>query len=214
MRGWVREDRGLDGIMCTLVLDGTACDVLLPVLGTHQLYNALAAAAVGGAMHVPAAAIVAGLQSYRGMYGRMMVQRGQGGVTLLDDTYNASPQSTQAALQCLAQTQVTGRRVAVLGDMLELGARGPILHAEIGELVAHSGVHQLMTFGPLARHIAQGAQDAGMSAACIHTTTQLEDAVARLAALRQPGDVILLKGSRGMAMERLVHALVAHEGNG
>jgi UDP-N-acetylmuramoyl-tripeptide--D-alanyl-D-alanine ligase len=71
-----------------------------------------------------------------------------------------------------------------------------------------------MTFGPLAQHIAHGAQDAGMAAACIHMTTQLEEAVALLKSLWRPGDVMLLKGSRGMAMERLVHALAEHEGDG
>ena len=165
-------------------------------------------------MHVPAADIVAGLQSYHGMYGRMMVRRGAGGVTLIDDTYNASPQSMQAALQCLGHTRVGGRRLAVLGDMLELGDRGPSLHEEVGVLVAQSGVQELITFGPLAQYIAQGAQGAGMRTACVHTTTQLEDAIALLRSLRRAGDVMLLKGSRGMAMERLVQALVEPEGDG
>jgi UDP-N-acetylmuramoyl-tripeptide--D-alanyl-D-alanine ligase len=98
--------------------------------------------------------------------------------------------------------------------MLELGARGPALHAEVGVLVAQSGVQELITFGPLAQHIAQGAQDAGMSTACIHTTTQPEDAVALLRSLRRAGDVMLLKGSRGMAMERLVRDLTEPEGDG
>jgi len=214
LRGWVQEDRGLDGVLCTLVLNDTACEVALPVLGAHQLMNALAAAAVGMAMHVPAADIVAGLQSYRGMYGRMMVKRGQDGVTLIDDTYNASPQSMRVALQCLAQIHTAGRRLAVLGDMLELGDSGPALHEEVGVLVTQSGVQQLITFGPLAQHIAHGAQGAGMAAACIHMTTQPEEAVALLRSLWRPGDVMLLKGSRGMAMERLVHALAEHEGDG
>src|SRR5947209_15012609 len=91
VRGWVREDRGLDGIVCTLRLDDTAYEVALPLPGAHQVMNALAAAAVGVVMQVPAAAIVAGLQSYRGLYGRMAVKRGQDGVILIDDTYNASP---------------------------------------------------------------------------------------------------------------------------
>ena len=214
IHGWVRADRGLEGVLCTIVLNDTAYEVALPVLGAHQVLNALAAAAVGVAMHVPAADIVAGLQSYHGMYGRMMVRRGAGDVTLIDDTYNASPQSMRAALQCLGHTRVAGRRVAVLGDMLELGDRGPALHKEVGVLVAQSGVQELITFGPLAQHIAQGAQGAGMSTTCIHTTTQLEDAVALLRSLRRAGDVMLLKGSRGMAMERLVQALVEPEGDG
>src|SRR5262245_830192 len=99
IRGWVRADRGLEGVLCVIVLDDTAYEVALPVLGAHQVRNALAAAAVGVAMHVPAADIIAGLQSYHGMYGRMMVRRGADGVILIDDTYNASPQSMRAALQ-------------------------------------------------------------------------------------------------------------------
>jgi len=98
--------------------------------------------------------------------------------------------------------------------MLELGDSAPALHEEVGGLVARSGVQQLTTFGPLAQHIAHGAQSAGMSTACIHMTTQPEDAVALLRSLWRPGDVMLLKGSRGMAMERLVYPLAEHEGGG
>src|SRR5439155_26351867 len=163
IRGCVRGDRGLEGMLCTIVLNDTAYEVALPVLGTHQVLNALAAAAVGVAMHVPAADIVAGLQSYHGMYGRMMVRRGAGGVTRLDDSYNANPKSMQAALQCLRHTRVAGRRLAVLGDMLELGERGPALHEEVGVLVSQRGVQELITFGPLAQHIAQEAQGTGIS---------------------------------------------------
>jgi UDP-N-acetylmuramoyl-tripeptide--D-alanyl-D-alanine ligase len=214
IRGWVHADCGLEGVLCTLVIHHTAYEVALPVLGAHQVLNALAAAAVGVALHVPAADIVAGLQSYHGMYGRMMPRRGAGSVTLIDDTYNASPQSMRVALQCLGHTPVTGRRLAVLGDMLELGDRSPALHEEVGVLVAQSGVHALITFGPLAQYIAQGAQDAGMSPAAIHTTMHTEDAVTLLRSLRRAGDVMLLKGSRGMAMERLVQALTEPEGDG
>jgi UDP-N-acetylmuramoyl-tripeptide--D-alanyl-D-alanine ligase len=98
--------------------------------------------------------------------------------------------------------------------MLELGERSPALHEEVGALVAQSGVQALITFGPLAQHIAQGAQRAGMHPASIHTTMQTEDAVTLLQSLRRAGDVMLLKGSRGMAMERLVQALTEPEGDG
>src|SRR4029453_7459680 len=172
------------------MLNDTACEVARPVVGAHQVLNALAAAAVGVAMHVPAADIIAGLQSYHGMYGRMMVRRGANGVILIDDTYNASPQSMRAALHCLSHTRVAGRCVAVLGDMLELGDCGPALPAGVGVLVAQSGVQEVITFGPLAQHIAQGARGAGMSTAFIHTTTQPEDAVALLRSLRRAGDVM------------------------
>ena len=90
IRGWVRADRGLEGVLCTIVLNDTAYEVALPVLGAHQVLNALAAAAVGVAMHVPAADIVAGLQSYHGMYGRMMIRRGAVGVTLISSETSAA----------------------------------------------------------------------------------------------------------------------------
>lgn len=212
MRGWIQEDRGLEGLVATLVLEGTAYALRLSVPGAHQLLNALAAAAVGMALHVPADAILAGLQSYHGTYGRLTLKHGQDDVLLIDDTYNASPQSMHVALQCLAQTQVHGRRLAVLGDMLELGESSPTLHADVGALVARSGVQQLVTCGPLAQHIAQGAQEAGMPASCIYRTAQHEEALAVLKLLLAPGDVVLVKGSRGMAMERLVQALVSREG--
>ena len=126
---------------------------------------------------------------------------------MIDDTYNASPQSMRVALQCLGHTRVTGRRLAVLGDMLELGDRSPALHAEVGVLVAQSGVQELITFGPLAQHIAQGAHGAGMSPASIHMTMHTEDTVALLRSLRRAGDVMLLKGSRGMAMDTIAEGI-------
>ena len=212
IRGWIQADRGLDGLLGTLLLEHTEHTLFLPVPGAHQMLNALAAAAVGVALDIPAAEIIAGLQSYHGTYGRLAVKQARDGVRLIDDTYNASPQSMQAALQCLARTRVDGQRLAVLGDMLELGESSPALHADVGTLVARSGVHQLVTFGPLAQHIAQGAQDAGMHAACIHRTSCYEDVLTVLKPLLHPGDVVLVKGSRGMAMERLVQVLAGHAG--
>lgn len=214
IRGWIHEDRGLQGTQCVLQLHEHPWHVTLAVPGAHQLMNALAAAAVGVALELDPEEIVAGLHTYRGMYGRMHVRHGQHGVTLIDDTYNANPQSMQAALHCLAHTPVAGQRVAVLGDMLELGVTAPALHEDIGTLVAQSAIDQLITVGPLAHHIAHGAQRAGMMTRHIHAIPTQEEALAVLQALVRPGDVILLKGSRGMALERLVQALAAEEGTG
>ncbi|MGE3537496.1 MAG: UDP-N-acetylmuramoyl-tripeptide--D-alanyl-D-alanine ligase [Candidatus Tectimicrobiota bacterium] len=212
VRGRIEADRGLEGVLGTLCLEHREYPLHLPVPGAHQMLNALAAAAVGVALGLSAADILAGVQSYHGTYGRLAVKRGQAGVRLIDDTYNASPQSMQAALHCLARTRVQGQRLAILGDMLELGESGPALHADIGALVARSGVQQLITYGPLAQHIAQGAQDAGMDAERIHRTSRQEEVLTVLAPLLRSGDIVLVKGSRGMAMERLVQALVAREG--
>jgi UDP-N-acetylmuramyl pentapeptide synthase len=208
----IRQDLGFQGIACTLHLDSAAWDITLPLLGTHNLMNALAAAAVGVALGVPAAGIIQGLQTYHGMYGRMVMRQGPGTVKLIDDTYNASPHSMQAALHFLAQLPVEGQRIAVLADMLELGDTAPQLHQQVGTLVAQSGVHHVIALGAFAPHIADGARQAGMPPQCIHTATRHDDALTLLTRLLGPDDVVLLKGSRGMAMERLVEALAVDKG--
>lgn len=212
VRGVVRQDLGFAGVACTLYLDNTAWDVTLPLLGTHNLMNALAAAAVGVALGIPAERIVHGVQTYHGMYGRMVARHGADGIQLIDDTYNASPHSMQAALQFLAHLPVEGKRIAVLADMLELGEAAPQLHKDVGTLVAQSGIHHLVVLGPLAQHIAAGAREAGMGSASIHTATSHAEVLTCLTPLLAPHDVVLLKGSRGMAMERVVEALAVDEG--
>jgi UDP-N-acetylmuramoyl-tripeptide--D-alanyl-D-alanine ligase len=212
VRGRVCADHGWQGVQCELQIDGASWDVHLPLPGMHHLMNALAAAAVGVALQVPAADIVVGLQTYRGIYGRLAVRHGQGRVTLIDDTYNANPHSMRVALDLLARVPVSGRRLAVLGDMLELGEAAPTLHREVGTLVQHSGIHHLIVLGELARYIAQGAQEAGLAPAHIHYATSQEEVLALLQRLQRPQDVILLKGSRGMAMEHLVQALAVDAG--
>jgi UDP-N-acetylmuramoyl-tripeptide--D-alanyl-D-alanine ligase len=174
--------------------------------------NALAAAAVGTVLQVPAADIVAGLQAHRGMYGRLAVRRGRGAVTLIDDTYNANPNSVQAALQFLGHLPTAGRRLVVLGDMLELGTAAPTLHRQAGAQAAAIQVAHLIALGTFAQEVAHGACAAGMAPSHIHVVTSRQEALALLERLQEPGDVILLKGSRGMAMEHLVQALAVDEG--
>ena len=212
VRGWVQENLGLAGTRCCVVLDDGTQEFRLQVPGAHQIMNALAAAAVGMAFEVPKQRIVWGLQHYRGVYGRLAIRRGQEDVWLIDDTYNANPQSMQVALNFLAGVPGTGRHIAVLGDMLELGEDGPTFHQEVGSLVSQTNVHTLIALGPAAEHIARGAHQAGMEHARIHHTTSQQDVLNLLAELMQPQDVVLLKGSRGMAMEHLVEALVAEPG--
>ncbi len=212
VRGWVQEDLGLAGTQCCVVLDGVTHEFRLHVPGAHQVMNALAAAAGGMAFEVPAERIVRGLQHYRGVHGRLAMRRGQEDVWLIDDTYNANPQSMQVALHFLAGIPGAGRHIAVLGDMLELGESGPALHREVGAMVSQTHVHTLIALGPAAEHIARGAHQAGMERDRIHHATSQQEALGLLAELMQPQDVVLLKGSRGMAMEYLVEALVANPG--
>lgn len=212
VRGWVQENLGLAGTRCCVVLGGVTHDLTLHVPGTHQMMNALAAAAVGRAFELPAERIVWGLQHYRGVHGRLAMRRGQADVWLIDDTYNANPQSMQVALDFLAGVPGTGRHIAVLGDMLELGESSPTFHQEVGSLVSQTNVHTLIALGPAAKHIARGAHQAGMEHDRIHHTTSRQEVLSLLSELMQPHDVVLFKGSRGMAMEHLVEALVAEPG--
>jgi len=212
VRGWVRENLGLGGTRCCIVVDGRRHDVRLRVPGTHQIMNALAAAAVGITLDVPVERIVWALQRHRGVRGRLAVRRGREDVWLIDDTYNANPQSMQEALRFLAGVPGAGRRIAVLGDMFELGETGPALHQEIGFAVSNAGIHTLIALGASARYIAHGARQAGMECRRIHHAQSQQEVLDALDEIAQPRDVILFKGSRGMAMERLVEALADDPG--
>jgi UDP-N-acetylmuramyl pentapeptide synthase len=173
--------------------------VELAVPGKHHAFNALAAAALGIVFRVPARAIAEGLTAFAGSDKRMAVMT-IGGVTVLNDTYNANPDSTAAALETLAALKVPGKRIAVLADMLELGGSAEAEHRRMGELAARLGVDYLLVYGPLAREIAHGAGGKIFSA-----HYEGKNALAEyLAELVAPGDAVLLKGSRGMAMENLI----------
>ncbi len=176
----------------------TPVDVRLQVPGVHAAGNALAAAAVGLSFRVRPSRIKDALQSYSGSSKRMEVMDA-GGVTILNDTYNANPDSMVAALETLAGYPATGKRIAVLADMLELGESAAAEHERIGETVAALKLDYLLTYGSLGRVIsrAQGLQTA------MHYD-QKNILAEYLLELVAPGDVVLIKGSRGMKMEDVV----------
>lgn len=178
----------------------------LTVPGLHNVYNALAAIAVGLQLRVPKADIAAALATVAPPRNRMQVRHIHG-ITVLDDCYNANPTSMRAALSTLAATETEGRRIAVLGDMLELGKESSRLHVEAGHYLAEMGVDELFTFGTASRQINQGARSKGMSRRRTHHYADLDLMLADLAGLLQPGDTLLVKGSRGMRLERVSEAL-------
>lgn len=186
----------------TLHLPEEAMPVRLPVPGRHNVQNALAAAAAAWVMDVPPADIVAGLADFRPCPGRMELVELPGDLLILEDSYNANPLSMRAALDALYDLGRPGRRIAVLGDMLELGPTARDLHREVGALVAERA-DWLFTLGDLAREIAVGAAGHGLPAAQIVTSATVEDLLAGLRPVLQPGDRLLVKGSRGMRMERI-----------
>ena len=205
---WADEivGEGLEGIRFRFHYQGDVVHVRVPLLGRHSVHTALRATAVGLVEGLSWEEIVAGLQNVDAQL-RLMVVRGMNGATLLDDTYNASPASTLAALNLLADLPVgNGRRIAVLGDMLELGSFEEEGHRIVGLRVADVS-DVLITVGQRARMIAEEALTAGLPAAKVQAVTDSETALASLRALLGPGDIVLVKGSRASHMDEIASAL-------
>jgi UDP-N-acetylmuramoyl-tripeptide--D-alanyl-D-alanine ligase len=192
-----------DGLVrFTLHLPGAELPVQLPLPGRHNVQNALAAAAAAWVLDVPPADIAAGLAEFKPCPGRMELVELPGDLLILEDSYNANPLSMRAALDALHDLGRPGRRIAVLGDMLELGQAARDLHREVGTLVAERA-DWLFTLGELAGEIAAGAAEHGLPAGRIVVSATVEDLLDRLRPILQPGDRLLIKGSRGMRMERV-----------
>lgn len=180
--------------------------VTLPAHGFHNLSNALAAAAVGYLCELSGAKIAQGLSHFRPAAMRSQVER-LGGITVINDCYNANPASMKAAIDLLAELGPGTHTVAVLGDMLELGAQSATFHREIGAHVAAGGIVSLVACGALGRTIAEGARTAGMADNRIAECVDAQQAIPHVLSMAHPGDVVLVKGSRGMRMEQVVEAL-------
>ena len=191
------ESRGLLGTRALIEVHGSRFEVDVPVPGRHQLQNALAATAAAWALGAREDAVRAGLRGVQ-VPGRRMKVRQIQGVLVVDDAYNASPASVAAVLETVARVPRRGRRVAALGDMLELGPTGSELHAEVGRAAAALGLDLLVGAGPLMEHAVRAAQQAGMAAVSVPDS---EAAGAFLAGFLESGDLLLLKGSRGTKME-------------
>ena len=180
--------------------DGERAELFVPAAGEHNVRNALSAMAVARYLGVPAGDAVRAISAYKAPAMRQQVQQ-VGGLTLIDDSYNASPDSVRSALDVLASRQVPGRRAAVLADMLELGDYSLQGHREAGEYARQKGVDLLAAVGPLSKDIAAGY---GEGARWFATN---EEAVAYLKGALAPGDAVLVKGSRGMRTDEIVSAL-------
>jgi UDP-N-acetylmuramoyl-tripeptide--D-alanyl-D-alanine ligase len=202
------ESYGLEGIEFTLHFQDKHLHVRLPLLGQHSVHNALAAMAVGLSEQLSWEEILSGLQDVSAQL-RLLTVPGQHGITILDDTYNASPDSMLAALNLL--NDLSGRKLVVLGDMLELGEYEEEGHRVVGMRAA--GIADvIVAVGELGKLIGQAAQEAG------HRSTFFArdnaEAAEMVEELAQPGDVALIKGSRGAHMEDIVSALAAQESEG
>jgi UDP-N-acetylmuramyl pentapeptide synthase len=186
--------------------DRTRITIHLPIIGRHNALNAAAACAAGLVLGCEPEEIKRGLEAFRPVAMRSEVI-GWEGRTILYDVYNANPASVQAALEMLSRFSGPGRRIAVLGDMLELGAAATDAHRQIGRAVASSGIHALITLGSLGAVIAEEAQAQGLDRNRVRVCQDPSQAGQTLKEMTESGDVILLKGSRGMRMERILDHL-------
>ncbi|MDX2250836.1 MAG: UDP-N-acetylmuramoyl-tripeptide--D-alanyl-D-alanine ligase [Nitrospira sp.] len=203
----VKSD-GRNGSIFRLLLPGKVRHTIvrIHVQGAHNISNALAAAAVGAVLGLPGAVIAQGLSRFRpaAMRSQVFVSHG---VTVINDCYNANPASMKAAVQLLVQRGEGRKKIAVLGDMLELGADAASLHREVGAFVAQQGIDQLIVCGTLGRSLAEGAERAGFDRDRIILVPDASAAAAAAKAVVKQGDVVLAKASRGMKLEQVVQAL-------
>jgi UDP-N-acetylmuramoyl-tripeptide--D-alanyl-D-alanine ligase len=191
----------------TLSFDVDGTRMSLAVWGRHHLTSALAAIAVGRVFGISDTDIQAGLAEFEAPPMRCQIAN-VGGATIIDDTYNASPVAMRAALELLRDFDAPGRRIVVCGDMRELGEAAGRLHRHLGDqVVTLCGADSLVACGRHARDVVVGAQTAGMPQSRTIACESPDDLLAHLDGRIEPGDVVLIKGSRALGMERLVKAL-------
>jgi len=198
------------GMRFTLkVQNGRSREIYFPLLGRHNIYNALAAAAAAFAMGIELDLIEKGLSSFKPLDLHMQFSNFYNGIKIINDSYNASPLSVKNALETLAEVAQKNRKIAILGDMLELGEKADFYHREIGKEVAKLSIDTLITVGQGGKIIAQSSKEEGMAEERIFSFEKNEkkNLSKNLLSLAKPGDFILLKGSREMKMEEILEFL-------
>lgn len=198
------ENLGLDGIRCQLVCAGQVTDVTIPIPGMHMVYNALAGAAVGLSLGLTWDEIKAGIESLTPVDGRNHLIHTEKW-TLLDDCYNANPVSMYASLDVLSNA--LGRKVAILGDMGELGTNEKLLHYNVGCHAVDAGIDVLLLAGELSKEMERGAK-AKKPDQVVHWFATKEELIRALPMLLVRGDSILVKASHFMEFEKIVEALL------
>ena len=194
------------GVSFTLILPTGTHSVRLGIPGRFMVSNALAGATVGHLMGLTGEAIRTGLERFRPIDGRMHVKETARGITVINDTYNANPASVKAAIETFITLKGAQRGILVLGDMLELGPDAESMHKEIGSVAARSQPDRLYVTGNFSTAVATGATEMGAAANRIFTGTK-DEICSDLRKFLKPDDWVLVKGSRGMAMETIVRWL-------
>lgn len=197
------RSQGLKGISCTVCTPKGEFDVTIPIPGQHMVYNALAGTAVGLACGLSLEEICRGIESLQPVSGRFHIIETEK-YTIVDDCYNANPMSMKASLGLLKDA--LGRKIAVLGDMGELGSREAQLHAEVGAFAAGCGLDLLVCAGPLCAHMAQAAREGNPGLPVVYLENR-EQLMERLPGLLRDGDTILVKASHFMEYGKVVELL-------
>jgi UDP-N-acetylmuramoyl-tripeptide--D-alanyl-D-alanine ligase len=207
------EDLGVAGMRARVVTPAAETVLATPLLGRGNLSNVLAATAVATEFGIGLDEIADAAARLRPADRRGAVHRLPSGVTVVDDSYNSSPSALAKSLEVVAREKGVSRKVAVLGEMLELGQHADRLHAESGRLVAQSGIDVLYAIGgAAARTLAAAAIDAGMPAMSVTYFPTSDDAAPAIANAARGGDLVLVKGSRGIRTDLVVDRLAAEHG--
>jgi len=205
------EGLDLSGIKFKIAFGGSTVPVMVPgVVGAHQINSALIGAAVGVAVGMNLIEVSEGLKNYKSPNGRMSLVPGANNTLIIDDTYNSSPRAAHAALDTLDKLNIeqVERKVAILGDMLELGDYSDEAHIELGKKAVESGVDLLISVGKFRDLVLQGAKAAGLSEQNMCSFEDSIKATEQINELIKANDLILVKGSRGSRMERVVKKLM------
>ncbi len=200
------KQRGNEGFDFTLNFFNERTSVFLPFLGSCNISNALAAIAAGHVLGLNSNKILSGLQSCQLMPQRMQTEK-KGDITIINDAYNANPRSMEEALGMLSTYKTSGKKVFVMGDMLELGNISESAHKNFGKQFSDSSVDLLVSVGSLAKLAAQTALDSGLDKNRVSSFENKEETILFLYESLQAGDCILVKGSRGMRMEQVIEGL-------
>ena len=202
----VEEKR--EGLSFSLELPDETISVHLKTPAMFMISNALAAAAVGHLLGLTAVEIKNGLEAFKPVQGRMNIHKTGKGIHIIDDTYNANPGSMQAAITTLTSLKGKNKGFLIAGDMLELGEHSAPMHQKIGAIAARSEIAGLYVTGKYAEDVAAGALKEHMNPDDIFNGTR-EEIIAAVTDRLDTGDWVLVKGSRGMAMEKVVQALLS-----
>lgn len=197
------------GTKADVVIEGVHRELVLPeVVGKSPVYCALPALAVAKEFNIPIEKALQSLCDGEKPRGRMRLLSGMNGSLIIDDTYNASPKAAEHGLKTLASLDTKGRKIAVLGDMMELGSHTHDEHYRVGKIAGESA-HRLITVGIRSRSTAEGALDAKMNDSYIMQCDSSVEAGKELVKMLEPGDIVYLKGSQSMRMERAVKMILA-----